>query len=60
MTGEEIKCHFILGLKTAFEEKDVKCEKRYLELSVLWIHVEEGVVGYPVAVVVYVNGSRYT
>ena len=61
-----IKLHCISGPhKTDLEEeKDgmraAVNEVCYLELSVFGIHVEEGVVGNPVAVVVYVNGPRHT
>ena len=61
LTGEEIKCHFFLRrLRTAFEKKASWNRVCYLEPSVRRVHVEEGVVGDPVAVVVDVNGARHT
>ena len=61
----DLKFYCISGPhKTDLEEKDgmraAVNEVCYLELSVFGIHVEEGVVGNPVAVVVYVNGPRHT
>ena len=60
MTGEEIKCHSFLRLRTAFEKKGVMYRRCYLEPSVRRVHVEQGVVGDPVAVVVDVNGARHS
>ena len=61
LTGEEIKCHFFLRLRTAFGKKGVmEPTSCYLEPSVGRVHVEQGVVGDPVAVVVDVNGARHS